>query len=659
MSLFRIAPWVEGIKPLSGRRASLRDLPLLLALLFGAGAAFPGCGDDEAPTTPGSPSVPAAPAPEPTLTTPENLRVTGRGPDYIEWSWNTVAGAPAYQAQFSTDATFTPADATYLIVAPQTSHRAESLPDNTTGYLRVRSAGDASLTNREFSDWSEAVRGATTAPAVALDTPQEIRTSDLGEDSVTLRWDPVSGAGSYEVEQREPDGDNEWGGADCEGADPSHGVEREECIAGGLDPGTNYDFRVRAIPSDTDRHRASAWRAVRDIRTAGAGTGPTEPTTGAMGNLNVRWTSDADRIMWTWDRLPGASYDYAIVTGSDLPRRGSASPCADAIYEQLDVADTHAESAAGPLALLCVRTTHPDRDSENLSFAWAVTPPSPPEVPEASGVSPAGDSGKETRALTWTGIDIEAGFAYEMNVIADPERQNSVTPDRPADKALQRACSAGQFHESGDSDVPLTGLETTLTRVTPYTGYLLCLRMKNVAGATDWVVPAENAEHQTAPGTPSRPTRNDDRSEDDRDADSEKIVWDIETRGNIHVPREPGDFILRVIEHPDRIDDDGDGFHDDRVPRPSAEDCDDSAFQAGDYTNPDVTPALTGQGFSATLSVPRPAGELPVASGSDEVIPVVVSLCVQAVYGTGVDERLGPWTVSAAETVEQQRTQSQ
>ena len=114
-----------------------------------------------------------------------------------------------------------------------------------------------------------------------------------------------------------------------------------------------------------------------------------------------------------------------------------------------------------------------------------------------------------------------------------------------------------------------------------------------------------------------------------------------------------------MIQHPDRIDDDGDGFHDDEVPRPDAEDCGDGDFQSGDYTNPDVTPALTGQGFSATLSVPRPTDERQVASGRTEVIPVVVSLCVQARYGTGAGERLGPWTVSAPETVEQQRTPSQ
>ena len=170
-------------KPRSGSPVSLRDSVLALALLLGAGTAFPGCGDDEAPapTTPEPPpATPAPPAPEPTLTTPENLRVTNQGPDYIEWSWHPVAGAPAYQAQFSTEDTFTPADATYLIVAPQTSHRVEKparqhrrIPP---GPIRRRGLPDEPAVQRLERG---PVRGATTAPTVALDTPQELRTSDL------------------------------------------------------------------------------------------------------------------------------------------------------------------------------------------------------------------------------------------------------------------------------------------------------------------------------------------------------------------------------------------------------------------------------------------------------------------------------------------------
>ena len=308
---------------------SLRDLALLLALLLGAGAAMPGCGGEEVPaqTAPEPPSVPTPPTPTRTLTAPENLRVTGQGSDYIEWSWNAVAGALAYHAQFSMDDTFTTADATFLIVAPKTSYRVEELSDGATGHFRVRAAGAVSLTTLQFSEWSEAVMGATTASARApLNVPQNVRATDPHEDSVALGWDPVSGAGSYEVEQREPDSDNEWGGADCEDADPGNLVEGEECIASGLEADTDYLFRVRAVPADTDQHRESSWSAAREARTAPAGPRPTEPTTGAMGNLNVQWTSDADGIMWTWDRLPGATYDYAVVTGGDLPRRGSAEP---------------------------------------------------------------------------------------------------------------------------------------------------------------------------------------------------------------------------------------------------------------------------------------------------------------------------------------------
>ena len=68
----------------------------------------------------------------------------------------------------------------------------------------------------------------------------------------------MSGADSYEVEQREPDGGGEWRGTDCGGVDPGSVVEGEECVAGGLEPGTDYLFRVRAVPADTDQHRESA-----------------------------------------------------------------------------------------------------------------------------------------------------------------------------------------------------------------------------------------------------------------------------------------------------------------------------------------------------------------------------------------------------------------
>ena len=166
----------------------------------------------------------------------------------------------------------------------------------------------------------------------------------------------------------------------------------------------------------------------------------------------------------------------------------------------------------------------PDDRAENLSFAWGVYAPAATDIaaPAATGVSPLATSGKATRSLTWTGINVKGGFSYEMNVIVDRERDDRVDDSAPAGGALQRACSNGDLLESDETDVNLDGLEVTLTRVQPYTGYLLCLRMKNNLGATNWVAPDGNAEHHTAPGQAPRPTRNSARSVDDRDSETRR-----------------------------------------------------------------------------------------------------------------------------------------
>ena len=55
-------------------------------------------------------------------------------------------------------------------------------------------------------------------------------------------------------------------------------VEDEECVASGLTEGTDYDFRVKAIPGDTDRYRGERLERRRG-NLARSGTRPPEPTT--------------------------------------------------------------------------------------------------------------------------------------------------------------------------------------------------------------------------------------------------------------------------------------------------------------------------------------------------------------------------------------------
>ena len=46
------------------------------------------------------------------------------------------------------------------------------------------------------------------------------------------------------------DGASSWSDATC--GDGGNEVEDTTCVAGGLDEGTDYEFRVRAIPADDD-----------------------------------------------------------------------------------------------------------------------------------------------------------------------------------------------------------------------------------------------------------------------------------------------------------------------------------------------------------------------------------------------------------------------
>ena len=56
-------------------------------------------------------------------------------------------------------------------------------------------------------------------------------------------------ADHYEVQQR-ADGAGSWSDASCGGGDNE--VDDAECEATGLERGTDYDFRVRAIPASSD-----------------------------------------------------------------------------------------------------------------------------------------------------------------------------------------------------------------------------------------------------------------------------------------------------------------------------------------------------------------------------------------------------------------------
>ena len=642
------------MKSLTGNFSSVRGWALLLALLLGAGMMISACGDEEtpAPTTPTPPPAPppAPPAPEPTgPATPENLRVTASTSTSITWSWNTVEGALGYQGQFSPDATFEATDPTFIIVAPATSHTVSNLSGNMTGHFRVRSGTGTSLTDLTYSDWTEGVSGSTAAPppATALDAPDNVRSTGETDDSVTLEWDEVDDAATYEVEQREPGDD--WDDASCGAADADNVVSDEECVASGLDSGTDYDFRVRGVPADGDTaNLLGTWSDIVETRTDGiAPAEPTAPVSGGMGNLNVTWESTDTVNTWHWEPVAGDVYEWWIPADTDIPSVTAANPCSEfpatptGSGTQFSVGGT---SAATPVVeLLCVRTKDDDDDEKNLSWAWAAKRPAAP-LTTATDAQTTNDAGDVVIALKWMTVPLAAGFNWETRLVADPQR--SPRFDGLTDitgRSIQAACGEGRLVEAGDSDVMIS-LDEVVVRsgLQPYTGYFLCLGYSNEAGRSQWAV--QTTKLYTFPAQPGSAQPDTTRST------NTNKVWRIATRNVDNVPREGGDanYEAVTIEYDVTFEntDNNNVRTSTRAPKPA------------DCATPTTVPSARGgeAWASQTVTVTTdPSGIVltapPVtanpASGNTRGIDKRVHLCVRAEDG----DRDGPWRLSAAATV--------
>ena len=599
-----------------------------------------------------------------TLAAPANVRDTSRGSDYVVWEWDAVAGADGYHAQFSEDSSFSSPDNFFLAGADSTSQRVANLDAESDGYFRVR-AYTGTATDRAFGEWSAADEATTEEPPPPepLGAPSGLEATDTSNDSITLEWDSVRNADSYEVEQRAPGDD--WDDASCGGGD--NVVEDGECVASDLDSGTDYDFRVRAVPADDDdAHTVGGWSDIEGTRTSGAAPPePTAPVPGGMGSLNVRWETTSTGITWIWDRVGGPRYDYVIL---DRDFDGSATPCSGVDWDTGTAGTDHgedtaatsvayADSTAGNTRLLCVRTHDDDAPNKNLSYSWAITTPT---APAADTTSPAPAKDMRTTSLLWTVTAISGGFNYVFRAAEDPRRDDAIKAGID-DADLQAACEAGTLVDEGDTDVPLGSTNVRHdTGLTPYTGYTLCMRYENTAGRTAWAA-APAAEIHTRPAAPP-PVRVESSTEG---AQSTAVIWEFDVRNRRDVPRREGGFNAKTITYREsnKWDHDDDGGTTPERKRnttaPRREICEEdaasglgphAAFTVADVASTSIKP--TPQGIAVEADVQRPLVDADGTEAVDKLGDNRVHLCVQANGGT--DGGLGPWTLSGSFEVKQQ-----
>ncbi|KHD37441.1 hypothetical protein NL50_04500, partial [Clostridium acetobutylicum] len=178
----------------------------------------------------------------------------------ITVNWDAVAGATAYDIEV---------DGKIITGITDTSYKIQDLTAGTSHTYRIRAKVDAAV-----GEWTEIATQST------LSVVSNVTTS-VTSTSMTVNWDKVAGAISYDIEV---DGKVITGMTDT------------SYVISGLTAGTNHTYRVRV--------------------TTGAGTGDwtvlsTQATVNLVGNVTSTVTSTSMTV--NWDKVEGAtSYDIEV-----------------------------------------------------------------------------------------------------------------------------------------------------------------------------------------------------------------------------------------------------------------------------------------------------------------------------------------------------------
>ena len=498
-----------------------------------------------------------------TLPAPQNFRVTDQTDTTMTWSWNAVDGADGYRLQHNDNGTFADRDSGASTTRP--TYTAENLPSGAARHARVQ-AYVGPPTERVYGRWSLTVEGTTDqptpppAPAVtALSAPTGVRTGSPRTDSITVSWSNVTDAAEYEVQRQQlPDG--LWEGASCGGDDAR--VTTLSCVASGLDPGTNYSFRVRAHPDpDDETKRFSDWSSAEPARTSGE---QQTEITGGDDVLTVTWESElGDRdgsITWYWDPpadnrisfltavLESSSDSCPSLIGTGATAWGTATPT---FSETLTLTSDLSHQVRG----LCVVSTWKDPNGNDrygkIALAWAATPPTAPTAAPAAGLIPLGEKDKnnKTTAIDWY-FTTEEGFEYVHGTVS--ALVGSAVPSCDSISSTSSNQGTGndvRFRRSGPTD---------------YTQYRGCVRAKNKKGFSKWTaLPIYSAR-------PAAPTLTFTTTSNKKDG---PLAWEVTFSHATHIPTDPGQYDIIVGKQ-------------------DAEPADDSVC-----TGSTVQPMETGQGF--------------------------------------------------------------
>jgi photosystem II stability/assembly factor-like uncharacterized protein/fibronectin type 3 domain-containing protein len=235
----------------------------------------------------------------PTLDPPDLVSPTDDATDQntsLTLDWDAVTGATHYEVQLSTSSNFTT-----TIVNQSTTNTyfdVTGLSENTEYFWRVRAEDDDSE-----SDWSQVWSFTTLNPI--LDPPDLVSPTDDATDqntSLTLDWDAVTGATSYDVQVSTS--------SNFTTTIVNQSTTNTYFDVTGLSENTEYFWRVRAEDDDSESDWSQVWSftTLNPILDPPDLVSPTDDATDQNTSLTL-----------AWDAVTGAtSYDLQVSTSSNF-----------------------------------------------------------------------------------------------------------------------------------------------------------------------------------------------------------------------------------------------------------------------------------------------------------------------------------------------------
>lgn len=181
------------------------------------------------------------------LAAPVNLDVIIFAPDDAKMTWDEIPAAKGYQIQFTKIGSWFNSQ-----TVPDPKKRAYPLEPGASYEFRVRGiCEDSTIT--PYSPWfGFTMPNDTTTPTVnqcdTLPIPTNLTADIIAIDEAKLKWDEVAGAKGYQLQMQKIDG---WSN--------SKSVPEAKKRAYPLEPGASYQYRVKAICSDSSITGNSPW----------------------------------------------------------------------------------------------------------------------------------------------------------------------------------------------------------------------------------------------------------------------------------------------------------------------------------------------------------------------------------------------------------------